>query len=350
MKYSTESTEPAPVEVRPVSNIASAGAKVLRSTGVIVQTHDHSARIAFLVAAHSEPVLLARLVRALAAPWAHVFIHIDAKTDIGAFLQELSDIPDVTFISDRVRVYWGGWSQVEASLRLMRAARDHHPSFARFALLSGACYPLRGSVALRDFLLADNTEHIAVARLDREKPLKRLTRWHFEGGNRTSGSKAAFIRLLNTVTLCGPPRNAWKALDGFAPHSGSNWWTLTREAVEIIMHTTQTRPELVEFYRHSAFPDESFFQTVLANSLPPARIGSTLTFADWSPGRERPHPISERHLARLLDPAQAQGGDNQPAGYFFARKFGARNAHLLDIIDAARRGTAASGERSDATA
>jgi hypothetical protein len=310
---------------------------MLRSAGA--QTHDPTARIAFLVAAHSEPALLARLVRALAAPCARVFIHIDAKADIGAFLHELSAIPDVTLIHDRVHVHWGGWSQVEASLRLMRTALDHDPSLARFALLSGSCYPLRSNEALRDFLLADNTEHIDVGRMPsvgREKPLIRLTRWHFEGGDRTRGSKAAVIRLLNEAALRGPPRDPWKALDGFAPYAGSNWWVLTREAVQIIMQTAQTRPDLVAFYRHSAFPDESFFHTVLANSLPSARIGSSLTFTDWSPGPERPHPISERHLARLLDPAQARGDGSAAAGYFFARKFGTRNAHLLDRVDAAR--------------
>ncbi len=110
--------------------------------------------------------------------------------------------------------------------------------------------------------------------------------------------------------------------------------------------TVATRPQLVELFRHSAFPDEGFFHTIVANSIPPERIGAPLTFADWSPGPERPHPVSELHLARLLDP----GGQSAERPYFFARKFGARNAHLLDIIDAARHETHAPAKPAHAAA
>jgi hypothetical protein len=306
-----------------------------------------TSRIAFLVMAHTEPAHLARLVRALAAPWAHVFVHIDAKADIDAFLPGLSGLSDVTLLHDRVAVHWGGWSQVEASLRLIGAAFAHDPPFVRFVLLSGTCYPLRSNAALRDFLIADDIERISVGRMPsahKEKPLTRLTRWHFEGGDRTQGASAAGLRLLNGIAHYGPPRDAMSALGGLAPHAGSPWWALTREAVETIRNTIETRPELVAFFRHSAFPDEGFFHTILANALEPARIGATLTFADWSPGPERPHPISGHHLARLFGP------DAADAPYFFARKFGARNAHLLDRIDAARQDGTRQADRAIAAA
>jgi hypothetical protein len=282
--------------------------------------------------------MLARLVRALAAPWAHVFVHIDAKADLATFIPELLDVPDVTLVTDRVAVHWGGWSQVDASLRLITAALEYDPSFARFVLLSGSCYPLRSNEALHDYLFADNTEHITVSRMPdaaREKSMTRLTRWHFEGGNRVPGGKAAGLRLLNRIAALGPARDAMAALGGFAPYAGSNWWALTGEAVQEIRRVVATCPELVALFRHSAFPDESFFHTIVANTFVPARVGTTLTFADWSPGPQRPHPMTERHLATLLDPAQ--GNDGSGPRFFFARKFNAQNAHLLDIIDAARQ-------------
>lgn len=314
------------------------------------QPHFQSSKIAFLIAAHTEPNLLARVVRALTSPWSHVFVHVDAKADIGKFLHELSDTSGVTLIRDRVAVHWGGWSQVEASLGLMQAAIEHDPSFARFVLLSGSCYPLRSNRALRDYLFTDDHEHIGLIRMPdakAEKPIERLTRWHFEGGDRTSGSKAALLRLLNRATFYGPPRDAMTALDGFVPYAGSSWWALTREAVQTILETVATRPELVALFRHSAFPDESFFHTIVANSVPPERIRAPLTFADWTPGPERPHPVSELHLARLLDPDRPR--EERPP-YFFARKFSARNAHLLDIIDAARRETDAPAKAAHAAA
>jgi len=317
---------------------------VFRSNGAATQPRFSSAKIAFLIAAHTEPALLARLVRALRAPWSHVFVHIDAKADIGIFLHELSDTRGVTLIRERVAVHWGGWSQVEASLRLMRTAREHDRTFARFVLLSGCCYPMRSNSALRDHLFTDDAEHIGLMRMPdakTEKPIERLTRWHFEGGDRTRGSKAALLRLLNKVTFYGPPRDMTAALDGLVPYAGSSWWALTHGAVDTVLQTVAQRPRLVELFRHSAFPDEGFFHTIIANAIPPDRIRAPLTFADWTPGPERPHPISEAHLARLL-------GDGTP--YLFARKFSRRNAHLLDIIDAARRETDAPAEAAHAAA
>jgi len=323
---------------------------LFRSAGAAAQPRFQSSKIAFLIAAHTEPMLLGRLVRALAAPWSHIFVHIDAKADIGIFLHELSDTRSVTLIRDRVPVHWDGWSQVEASLRLMQTARDHDPAFARFVLLSGCCYPLRSNLALHDYLFADDAEHIGLVRMPdarSEKPIERLTRWHFEGGDRERGSKAVLLRLLNKAAHYGPQRDAMTALDGFVPYAGSSWWALTRDAVETILQTAAERPRLVDLFRHSAFPDEGFFHTIIANAIPPDRIRAPLTFADWAPGPERPRPISELRLARLLDPDR-QHEERPP--YFFARKFGARNAHLLDVIDAQRHETNAPAKPAHAAA
>lgn len=323
---------------------------MFRSASAAAQPRFQSSKIAFLIAAHTEPRLLGRLVRALQAPWSHVFVHIDAKADIGLFLHELSDTSGVTLIRDRIRVYWGGWSQVEASLRLMQTAREHDPAFARFVLLSGCCYPLRSNRALHDYLFDDDAEHIGLVRMPdakSQKPIERLTRWHFEGGDRTGGGKAAVLRLLNRVTFYGPPRDTMTALDGFVPHAGSSWWALTRDTVETILQTIAERPQLTSLFRHSAFPDESFFHTIIANSIPRERIAAPLTFADWSPGPERPHPVTEAHLEQLL--GADRPCEEQPP-YFFARKFSARNAHLLDVIDAARLEPDASAKPAHAAA
>ncbi|HEU5047887.1 MAG TPA: hypothetical protein VFT64_08605, partial [Rickettsiales bacterium] len=66
--------------------------------------------IAYLILAHYQPELLRRLVLRLKSPWARFFIHIDAKSDIAPFLSALEGISRVTLVSQRIPVYWGGWS------------------------------------------------------------------------------------------------------------------------------------------------------------------------------------------------------------------------------------------------
>ncbi len=236
----------------------------------------------------------------------------------------------VTFVRRRVRVYWGGWSQVEATLRLMQCAMTKDRTLARFALISGACYPLKSNETLRDYLLCDEREHISAFPMPdgaRDKPLTRLTRWHLQRGLRGTGIGARAARLVNDALRVLPPRR----LAGLVPYAGSSWFVLTRDAVATILERVETDRRFVSFFRYSHCPDESFFQTLLASSALRERIAGSLTFADWSPCIEQPSLIREDHLPRLLDGSQE---------LFFARKFSSRNAHLLDRIDAAR-GTAA---------
>jgi Core-2/I-Branching enzyme len=301
---------------------------------------DPSPKIAFLIAAHEEPFLVRRLVLSLAAPWARFFVHIDRHVPAQPFAEALSGIAHVTFIQPRVSVNWGGWSQIEATLLLMRRALAQDATLARFALLSGACYPLRSNEALRDFLFASEAEYINASPMPdiaRDKPLTRLTRWQFEGGLRGQGLRAKTIRLLNDSLRILPARDLKVGLDGLAPYHGSTWWVLTRLGVETVLDWTDRRPKLAAFLRHTHCPDECFFQTVLANSALKERLAPSLTFTDWSDPQEQPRRICDGHLSQLL------GRDGAP---FFARKFSSGNAHLLDRIDAVRGiATASPGRR-----
>ncbi len=287
---------------------------------------DTPSGIAFLIAAHDEPLQLRRLVQSLAVPWASFFVHVDRKTAIEPFARALVGVAPVTFVKRRVRVNWGGWSQVEATLRLMRCAMTKDRTLVRFALLSRACYPLRSNEALRDYLLGDDREHISAFPMpddERDKPLTRLTRWHLERGLRGTGFGGRAARLVNDALRLLPPRR----LAGLVPYAGSSWFVITREAVQTILERVETDRRFVSFFRYTHCPDECFFQTVLANSALREHIAGSLTFADWSSGPEQPSQIREEHLPRLLDGSES---------FFFARKFCADNAHLLDRIDAAR--------------
>jgi hypothetical protein len=301
---------------------------------------DTSARaplIAYLIAAHTEPALLGRLVRALATPWSRFFVHIDAKVPIAPFVEQLAGLANVSLIEDRVQVNWGGFSQVEATLRMLRAARTSGEAIARYTLLSGACYPVVGNFVLREILCNGALEYVQSHPMPGlTKPLTRLTRWHFEGGQRRTGIQAIAIRALNSVMDHGPRRDLARGLGNLEPHAGGNWWALSDPAVRTVLDTVDARPRMVRFFRHADCPDECFFQTILSNSVHAPQISQSVTFADWTVKGRGPRLIDERHLDWLLD------GDTPPAGivnqpYLFARKFTAANAHLLDRIDLFRR-------------
>jgi hypothetical protein len=297
--------------------------------------------IAYLVMAHREPQILRRLVASLAAPWSRAYIHIDKKVDIAPFVAALSGSPNVAFIENRVPVHWGGWSQVQATINLIQAAASASHPFTRFALLSGDCYPVKDNLTIRDFLFADGNEYIDVVEMPNavwDKPLSRLTRWHFEGGHRAAGFAAFCIRRVNELARFWPPRNLKAALEDHVPYAGNTWWILSRDAIEIILTAIAHKQRLVAFYRHSASPDESFFHTIIGNSSAASRVAAGLMFADWSNRQSGPCLINHGHLPGLLssDVGRRRARGEQPA--LFARKFATENADLLDKIDAARAG------------
>ncbi len=295
--------------------------------------------VAYLIAVHSEPDIFGHLVRALMAPWTRFFVNVDAHVPIEPFAEQVRGLSSITLIDNRVAVNWAGFSQVEATLRMLRAASSAGEPFARYVLLSGACYPVMGNIAIRDVLCSGEIEYISAEPMPdprRTKAITRLTRWHFEGGQRRKGTRAALIRVLNGITRHGPPRNIARGLETLAPYCGSNWWTLSDRAVRLVLDTVEARPKLVEFFRHADCPDECFFQTILSNSALSSNLGRCLTFTDWTVKGRGPRLIDDYHLDWLLD------GRPPPPGivehpYLFARKFTSANAHLFGRIDIFRR-------------
>ncbi|HKF04099.1 MAG TPA: beta-1,6-N-acetylglucosaminyltransferase [Candidatus Sulfotelmatobacter sp.] len=292
----------------------------------------HISPIAFLILAHTEPALLRRLALALHAPWARFFIHVDRKSDIAAFKAALWDIPGIVLIDERIKVHWGGWSMVKATLNLLEAAIRASPPAQRFVLLSGACYPIRDNTTLRDFLLKNDKEYIDAVKMPNEeegKPLSLLTQWHFERGHRAFGPVAFVIQQINKLGCLVPYRNVRKGLNGRIPYAGSTWWALTRGTAEEILRVANAEPQFVRLYKYSACPDESFFHTILLNGARKNNICRSLTYVDWPHSTDSPCAINEGHLPLLLSSSTAENA--QPI--FFARKFSAKNVHILDRID-----------------
>jgi len=106
-------------------------------------------KIAYLILAHNTPRHLSRLVAALSSESSGFFIHLDRKSNEEDFRN--IEGPGVHLAEERVAVYWGDFSQVEATLLILRAALADPRDFDRFVLLSGSDYPLRSASFIEQF-------------------------------------------------------------------------------------------------------------------------------------------------------------------------------------------------------
>ena len=284
--------------------------------------------IAYLILAHEEPEHLYRLIQRLSAPFAHFFIHVDAKSDAARF-RDIASLPAVTMV-EKIPVFWGGWSHVQATLHLLEAARGAPTEFASFALLSGTHFPVRSNEEIYA-QLTSGRQFITLHQIPiRHKGWWRFNRYHFEGAYR----RPRLQRVLPTVATKAASLfriDIAKKLPGMTLFAGSAYWAFTNDAVAWIETFVRERPEVTRFFRRTYVPDESFFHTIIANSPFRASCVGTTTYTDWGNPDELPAWIGADHLGLLLsrEPVTLRHG----GPLLFARKFGARNAHVADQIE-----------------
>jgi Core-2/I-Branching enzyme len=129
-----------------------------------------------------------------------------------------------------------------------------------------------------------------------------------------------------------PLRNPQRHLGDFDLYAGSQWWTLSAEAIGHILSTIKERPDLARFFRYVRIPDESFFQTILGNSVFLGQCARGNVYTDWSNPKDAPCFIRASHLPQVLAPSFRLADDYGSGPALYARKFGSRNRDVISEI------------------
>lgn len=311
---------------------------------------------AILILAH-RPAALACLLRLLdhrtLANRFRLFIHIDAKTDYLAAGLRLP--PQVTLITPRLPVYWGGWSMMRATLALIEAARGHQ----RMILISGDALPVRPLSEI-DRLMSDmDTEYIelldvqddptlagtdpqrAIERYGWVQPWRRYNHvfWDHPLLNPMQSGPAAarygvapasmdWIRgeadhLVRQILAEIPPR--MPLFERF--YYGSQWWALTGATIDAMLAHLHD-PEIQRYFRHMQVPDEHMIQTILGN-VPQLMAGRKLHGT----------PMFADHAKRAggEDTLDLEGFRSAARSALFARKFNPETAPDIAVAIAENR-------------
>lgn len=298
-------------------------------------------RIAYLIAAHDNPRHLRRLITALSSPHSQFIVHVDAKTPLDPF-RNLQDCPGVYLCPHRVPVYWADFSQVEATLLMLREG-VRRQRYDRYVLLSGSDYPVQAPSYIDAFFDAHRDAEfincVAVPNDAVGKPLTRVT--EFRHRDTDPAARRWLRRGLVLAGLVPRQRDAAAGLRGLKPFAGSTWWALTHDAAEHILEFVAANPDVVRFFHNVVCADESFFQTVLGNSPFRARFRRNLTYADWSDGGDSPAYIGAAHLARFRSAGPLLQHDGYGSGEFLlARKFSDERTDVVDELDRVLRSKA----------
>jgi len=273
-------------------------------------------KVAYLILAHKNPSQLSRLVGKLLSAGDDVFIHIDAGIDIRPFSDACGR--QGFMIPSRKRIYWAGFSIVEATLLLMRSACARK-SYDYFCLLSGFDYPIKPLAEFRAFLKKnEGREFIDANNLLQTRPADAVRYQKF----RIACPGNAVTRIAQRmVDGAGFKREMY---GGMTPYIGSQWWTLTGACIEYVLRMVDGDPSLLRFFRHTMVPDEMFFQTLIMNSEFKNRVvPNNLREINWKPGAAHPLVLREPDFGRLL-----------ASDKYFARKFDEGvDARVLSMLD-----------------
>lgn len=307
--------------------------------------------------------MLGRLINALDSSWAHIFIHVDKKADLKTFLPHIPAQQNVHLLERRIKVFWGGYSQVQATLNLMEEAVESGIDFKYAVLLSGSHYPIKSNSYIYEKFRNSKLEYLQFAKT-RDVGSEFKTSTYSLYDHAIFNPRTVFFenKLLNKFAripgfLVGifftkvlPKLYKRRMVRNIIPYTGANWWTITKPCMDYVLNYLDSNKDYVKYFRFCIQPDETFFHTIICNSnfrLENSDVtlrslmgngveygkfsklrGLSLTFTKCS-SKGSPKTFSEIDIADI----------SKELNYFgypqlFARKFDPKiSCKLLNIID-----------------
>ncbi len=178
-------------------------------------------------------------------------------------------------ITDREKIYWGGFSSIRATIKLMEMGLQQ--GCDRFVVLQGNDWPLKSNAEIHNFFEENSKIEFAkaydVTVSSRKKSYMKSAGYYlFDGVDRTKISlKTIIARLLSLVNKIGI-----KYMKGFYFDSNSCqrmdvFWgwahiSLTRDCVAYIVQIFKKNSGLNHYFRRVFPADETYFQTIIYNS------------------------------------------------------------------------------------
>ena len=287
-------------------------------------------KIAYLMLVHSNPQLQKRAINMLSSEGAGFFIHVDAKSDIRQF----SGIrgKNVMLIEPRIPVYWGEFSILNATMRLMRMALDCPEGYDYFVFLQGSDYPLRSGAYIEKFFAENHgSEFLNLVKMPAPGyPLSRLEAFRYPSTKPLLRSATLVLGKLGLAR-----RDYRRHLVGLQAYGGDASWSLSRNACQYILEFLKQNPHVEAFFQNTfSAPDEWFFHTILGNSSFLPRCRRSLCYRDYPPHLHHPALLNEDHVRFFESQERVSAGDEWgPGEMLFARKFSDHSLGVIDRID-----------------
>ncbi|WP_312900064.1 beta-1,6-N-acetylglucosaminyltransferase [Chryseobacterium taichungense] len=213
-----------------------------------------SIRIAYFIMVHHKPEIFKAMFSKIYTRDQFYLIHIDrkAKAEVTEEIQMyLTQFPNA-YILESMNIVSGGFSMIQAELNAMEYLLNVSKDWDYFINLSGEDYPLKSQHIIRQFLTINNGKNYLFyydQKFYRPDTLQRI--------------QNHFTELTHKISSLIYKR---EFMEGVTPYIGGKWFIFTRETCMFLINNKRVI-DFEDYYLHTLLPAESFFQTVLMNTI-----------------------------------------------------------------------------------
>lgn len=223
--------------------------------------------IAYLILCHTDPEHISRLAKKIRTNSTWIYIHVDISVDSKPFKELLQNEDRITLIKNRIKPYWGGFSAVEATMDLLKAA-SNEGRYDRYVLLQGLDYPILANCDIEEFFIDNrNIEFIRGCNITDSKDYYLYSKckmyWFFDKKNLL---RKCLNRLNRILKICNRKGYIMIGNKRFNIFWGAAQWALTSECVEYVIDFYNSQNKVNNYFRHVFPADETYFHTVVFNS------------------------------------------------------------------------------------
>eukprot|EP00536_Pseudo-nitzschia_multiseries_P007627 jgi/Psemu1/296635/fgenesh1_pm.181_\ len=297
------------------------------------------------ILAHDSAEATIRIIESVDEPTTTFVVHIDGKYEENYMkLKEYANQRDRVFVLDhphRVRVNWGGFSMVNATLQILNHIDRHDIQFTHFVHMASTSYPIVSNRRIRNKLaeypIDANFMHII---LKPARPAESIWNYFVECDDRLHR-----IHRLPIIT---------KEQNNADFYTSSQWFIISKEFAHYLANPQDEKGtflrQYLDYIEHAVVADENFFGTVLRNTHFCNKHHNWnflhLIFDRW----ENEQELSERDQRKCMMPDPNHCGRSpttlgldyidvlELSGDLFARKFvDSYDSEVKDAIDLSRK-------------
>ncbi len=217
---------------------------------------------AFLIMAHHKPELLQLILNALDNPYVTFIIHIDRK-----FKEKFSLKTKYSKIifTKRMRINWGGYSQIKGTLLLLQSALNTGENYSYLHFITGATYPIKPINEILNYF--DNDTSKEYIGFDNERDFDFRIKYYYpfsELGKPNSRLDLKKISVRNKIVALQKKLKVNRLKNKrIEIKKGTSYFSITPDFARYLL---SKKKQIKKLFNHTVCADEVFVQTMIWNS------------------------------------------------------------------------------------